>query len=340
MDGMEDAVLLVLPNEPGYPTSVFAQKQELLKSMPLWTANVFQLEDNAVFVAFAPKEDQKLLLLWWWKMRDSEVLGWPDLYRILMEKYLNDTISKRKPERNMRFTQRPIKCPSIWKGCNFVKIPSVRENGLKWHKTAVILKNMLCTRVVKFPTNKKRPSPKTNRTRRISYTTWWKKSIKTDPIRLFIRRISIAPLYPRNWLERCMDLFLTGSNRHHGNIWRYLCGRWSRTSKLPGFQKQITAKAALFFIVALGIGLLILLTDSKFFGDFQHLVCGRNSFITTCFSISLQSEGNESIIRLGGFQFQPAEFCVKYVLRLHWQSTCHDQIRILAKHVRTWLPPL
>jgi penicillin-binding protein 2 len=53
-----------------------------------------QLEDNAMFVAFAPKEDPKIAIA---VVVENAGFGgtWGGpIARILMEKYLNDTISK------------------------------------------------------------------------------------------------------------------------------------------------------------------------------------------------------------------------------------------------------
>jgi rod shape determining protein RodA len=74
--------------------------------------------------------------------------------------------------------------------------------------------------------------------------------------------------------------------------------------------KQIIVNSSIFFIVALGIGLLILLTDSKFFPATANIwyVAGL-ILLLLVFPFHSRVKGTESIIRLGGFQFQPAEFC-------------------------------
>jgi rod shape determining protein RodA len=70
------------------------------------------------------------------------------------------------------------------------------------------------------------------------------------------------------------------------------------------------SKQFYFFIVALVIGLLILLTDSKFFPATSNIwyVAGI-VLLLLVFPFHSKVKGTESIIRLGGFQFQPAEFC-------------------------------
>ncbi len=81
---------------------------------------------------------------------------------------------------------------------------------------------------------------------------------------------------------------------------------------LQGFLgfKTDYSKQFYFFIVALGIGLLILLTDSKFFPATANIwyVAGI-VLLLLVFPFHSKVKGTESIIRLGGFQFQPAEFC-------------------------------
>src|SRR6185436_2939338 len=81
---------------------------------------------------------------------------------------------------------------------------------------------------------------------------------------------------------------------------------------LPGFLgfKTDYSKQFYFFIVSLAIGLLILLTDSKFFPATANIwyVAGI-VLLLLVFPFHSKVKGTESIIRLGGFQFQPAEFC-------------------------------
>lgn len=81
---------------------------------------------------------------------------------------------------------------------------------------------------------------------------------------------------------------------------------------LPGFLgfKTDYSKQFYFFIVSLAIGLLILLTDSKFFPATANIwyVAGI-ILLLLVFPFHSKVKGTESIIRLGGFQFQPAEFC-------------------------------
>jgi rod shape determining protein RodA len=76
-----------------------------------------------------------------------------------------------------------------------------------------------------------------------------------------------------------------------------------------GFKTDYS-KQFYFFIIALGIGLLILLTDSKFFPATSNIwyVAGL-VLLLLVFPFHTRVSGTESIIRVGGFQFQPAEFC-------------------------------
>jgi rod shape determining protein RodA len=76
-----------------------------------------------------------------------------------------------------------------------------------------------------------------------------------------------------------------------------------------GFKTDYS-KQFYFFIVALGIGLLILLTDSKFFPATANIWYVAGIFLLLLvFPFHSKVKGTESIIRVGGFQFQPAEFC-------------------------------
>jgi len=70
------------------------------------------------------------------------------------------------------------------------------------------------------------------------------------------------------------------------------------------------SKQLYFFGVSLVLGLFILLTDSKFFSataNIWYLVGVIMMLLVFPFHSNIK--GTESIIRLGGFNFQPAEFC-------------------------------
>jgi rod shape determining protein RodA len=76
-----------------------------------------------------------------------------------------------------------------------------------------------------------------------------------------------------------------------------------------GFKTDYS-KQFYFFIVALLLGLFILLTDSKFFSATANIWYAAGIFLLLLvFPFHSKVKGTESIIRLGGFQFQPAEFC-------------------------------
>lgn len=70
------------------------------------------------------------------------------------------------------------------------------------------------------------------------------------------------------------------------------------------------SKQLYFFGVALILGLFVLLTDSKFFPATANIwyVVGILMLLLV-FLFSDNIKGTESIIRLGSFNFQPAEFC-------------------------------
>src|SRR5688572_601079 len=70
------------------------------------------------------------------------------------------------------------------------------------------------------------------------------------------------------------------------------------------------SKQFYFFLVSLLLGLFILLTDSKFFSATANLFYAAGLFmLLLVFPFHSSVKGTESIIRFGGFNFQPAEFC-------------------------------
>lgn len=70
------------------------------------------------------------------------------------------------------------------------------------------------------------------------------------------------------------------------------------------------SKQLYFFAVALVLGLFILLTDSKFFSATANIWYAVGIFmLVLVFPFHDDVKGTKSIIRLGGFNFQPAEFC-------------------------------
>ncbi len=70
------------------------------------------------------------------------------------------------------------------------------------------------------------------------------------------------------------------------------------------------SKQFYYACVALALGLFILLTDSKFFPATANLwYAGGILLLLLVFPFHSAVKGTESIIRIGGFQFQPAEFC-------------------------------
>jgi rod shape determining protein RodA len=70
------------------------------------------------------------------------------------------------------------------------------------------------------------------------------------------------------------------------------------------------SKQLYFFIVAIIIGVFILLTDSKFFTATANLWYAVGIvMLLLVFPFHSPVKGTDSIIRFGGFNFQPAEFC-------------------------------
>src|SRR5215212_5200513 len=70
------------------------------------------------------------------------------------------------------------------------------------------------------------------------------------------------------------------------------------------------SKQFYFFIIAAIIAVFILLTDSKFFTATANIWYAVGIFLLLLvFPFHSNVKGTQSIIRFGGFQFQPAEFC-------------------------------
>ncbi|MBI5370629.1 MAG: rod shape-determining protein RodA [Sphingobacteriales bacterium] len=74
------------------------------------------------------------------------------------------------------------------------------------------------------------------------------------------------------------------------------------------------SKQFFFFCIALVLALFILLTDSKFFSATANLGYALGIFfLLLVFPLHSNIKGTESIIKLGSFNFQPAEFCKIFV---------------------------
>ena len=87
-------------------------------------------------------------------------------------------------------------------------------------------------------------------------------------------------------------------------------------SIIQGFFKFKTdySKQFYFFVIGSVLALFILLTDSKFFAATANLGYLFGIFLLLLvFPFHSRIKGTESIIRLGAFNFQPAEFCKIFV---------------------------
>ena len=70
------------------------------------------------------------------------------------------------------------------------------------------------------------------------------------------------------------------------------------------------SKQMFFFFIAFALGIFILLTDSKFFTATANIWYALGILLLLLvFPFHSKVKGTESIVRFGGFQFQPAEFC-------------------------------
>lgn len=80
-----------------------------------------------------------------------------------------------------------------------------------------------------------------------------------------------------------------------------------------GFKTDYS-KQFYFFIGSIVLGLFILLTDSKFFTATANIWYAVGIFmLLLVFPFHTEVKGTESIIRLGGFNLQPAELCKVFV---------------------------
>src|SRR5215218_8806319 len=80
-------------------------------------------------------------------------------------------------------------------------------------------------------------------------------------------------------------------------------------SSFFGFKTDYS-KQFYFFIFAIFIGVFILLTDSKFFTATANLWYAVGIvLLLLVFPFHSRIKGTESIIKFGGFNFQPADFC-------------------------------
>ena len=104
------------------------------------------------------------------------------------------------------------------------------------------------------------------------------------------------------WMLLCVTgiLAIFGATYHEGD--NYL-------QSFIGFKTDYS-KQLYFFGIAAFMGMFILLTDSKFFSATSNIWYAFGIFmLLLVFPLGTKVKGTESIIRIGGFQFQPAEFC-------------------------------
>ena len=74
------------------------------------------------------------------------------------------------------------------------------------------------------------------------------------------------------------------------------------------------SKQFYFFLIGAVLAMVILLTDSKFFPATANLGYAMGIFfLLLVFPFHSSIKGTESIIKLGSFNFQPAEFCKVFV---------------------------
>lgn len=100
-------------------------------------------------------------------------------------------------------------------------------------------------------------------------------------------------------------LVMIGIMAIYGATWR----EGENISSFFSFKTDYS-KQFYFFVIAAVLAVFILLTDSKFFPATANLWYAVGIvLLLLVFPLGTDVKGTKSIIRLGGFQFQPAEFC-------------------------------
>ncbi len=94
MDGMEDVVTYGTARRARIPNISVCAKTGTAEKYTYLDGKRIKLDDNALFVAFAPKEDPKIAIAVVVENAGYGGTWGGPIARILMEKYLNDTISK------------------------------------------------------------------------------------------------------------------------------------------------------------------------------------------------------------------------------------------------------
>ncbi|HKO80062.1 MAG TPA: penicillin-binding protein 2 [Chitinophagaceae bacterium] len=94
MDGMEAVVTQGTARRAAIPNISVCAKTGTAEKFAFLDGKRIQLDDNAMFVAFAPKEDPKIAIAVVVENAGYGGTWGGPIARILMEKYLNDTISK------------------------------------------------------------------------------------------------------------------------------------------------------------------------------------------------------------------------------------------------------
>ncbi len=93
---MQDVVTHGTARIARYPVLMYVLKQVLRKTIRSWMANGSNLPNNSMFVCFAPKENPKIAIAVAVENAGFGATWGGPIARILMEKYLNDTISRKK----------------------------------------------------------------------------------------------------------------------------------------------------------------------------------------------------------------------------------------------------
>ena len=162
MDGMEDVVVYGTARRAAIPNIKVCAKTGTAEKYAFLDGQRIKLDDNAMFVAFAPKDDPKIAIA---VVVENAGFGgtWGGpIARILMEKYLNDNISKKSQAEYEIYTT-TNKMPKHLKRLQY-KVDSIRaREWFEMTKDSSYIDKYTSIDSIKNPAKKKETPGKNNR---------------------------------------------------------------------------------------------------------------------------------------------------------------------------------
>jgi len=149
MDGMEDVVLYGTAKRVRIPNISVCAKTGTAEKYTYLDGKRIKLEDNAMFVAFAPKEDPKIAIAVVVENAGYGGTWGGPIARILMEKYLNDTISDAS-KKEFEIYSKTNKMPKHLKRLQY------REDSIRAYKWFEMTKDS--SYIKKYISNVSKPS--------------------------------------------------------------------------------------------------------------------------------------------------------------------------------------